>query len=148
MRVMKAEKPAPASQTRPRLATTRPEPVDEPLPEIVASREAAILADDYDAIRVKLDEFTAEKERLEELLIAAMKRADKRNFNTMHGRVSLLAATDEKQVPDMDAAVALLEKHGIPQPPTMEAWLAQHRLTVPTKTKKGLSDRIKFEPNK
>lgn len=118
------------------------------MPEITASRNAAILADNFDAIRVKLDEFTAEKERIEVELIAAMKVADKRNYNTMHGRVSLLLATEDKQVPDMDAAVALLEKHGIPQPPTMEAWLAQHRLTVPTKSKKGLSDRIKFEPNK
>jgi hypothetical protein len=140
--------PAPSSQTRPKLATTRPSPMDEPMPDFEAGRDAAKLADELDSIRVKLAEFEREKETIEARLIEAMKAAKKKNLGTLHGRVTLLEATEDKQVPDLDAAVALLEKHAISQPPTMEAWLAQHRLTMPTKTKKGLSDRIKFEMNK
>lgn len=144
----------PASQTRPKLATTRPEPVDEPLPGVVESRYAAQLADDYDAIRVKQIEFDAVEKELKPRLIEAMKVAGKKNFGTMHGRVSFLPETEGKEVPDEDAAIALLAKHGIPQPPTLEVWLAQHRdedgkpLQMPMKTKEGQPDRIKFELNK
>jgi hypothetical protein len=123
-------------------------PVDETTPDTFTSIDAARLADEYDAIRVKLAEFEEERKRIEEKLIPAMKSAGKHNFNTMHGRVSFLPATDASQVPDEKAAVALLERHGISQPPTMEAWLAQHRLTMPTKEKAGLADRLKFEMNK
>lgn len=139
---------APASQTRPKLAPTRPAPVDETTPDTYAAIDAARIADEYDAIRVKQDEFALEEERIRAKLIEAMKASGKKNFNTMHGRVTLLEATEGKQVADEKAAVALLEKHGIPQPPTMEAWLAQHRMTMPTKPKEGLPDRVKFELNK
>lgn len=145
----KTERSAPpASQTRPKLATTRPEPADETTPDTYAAIDAARLADEYDAIRVKQEEFAREEESIRKRLIDSMKSSGKKNFNTMHGRVTLLESTESKPVPDMDAAVALLEKHGIPQPPTMEAWLAQHRLAMPTKPKAGLPDRIKFEMNK
>jgi hypothetical protein len=139
--------PPPASQTRAKLAITRPVPIDEPIPDTIAAVDAARLADDYDAICVKLDEFTREKERIRVRLIEAMKAANKKNFNTMHGRVTLLDATESKPVADEKAAVALLESRGIPQPPTMEAWLAQHRIPMPTKDRPGLPDRIKFEMN-
>jgi hypothetical protein len=140
--------PPPASQTRPKFATTRPVPVDETTPDTFTSIDAARLADDYDAIRVKLEEFGREEERIRLQLIEAMKTSCKKNFNTMHGRVSFLEKTEDKQVADEKAAVALLESRGIPQPPTMEAWLAQHRIPMPMTTKKGLPDRIKFEMNK
>jgi hypothetical protein len=145
--------PPPASQTRPKLAQTRPEPVDEPLPETFTAIDAARFADDYDAIRTKQIEFEAEEERLRVLLIVAMPASGKKNFNTMHGRVSFLPKTEGKQVPDEKAAVALLASHGIPQPPTLEVWLAQHRdsegkpLQMPMKPKEGMPDRIKFEKN-
>jgi hypothetical protein len=144
----KTNQSAPASQTRPKLVTTRPEPIDEHLPDTYAALDAARLADDYDAIRVKLAEFEQEKKDIESKLIPAMKAAGKHNFNTMHGRVSFLPATESKPVPDEKAAVALLEKNGIPQPPTMGEWLAQHRLQMPMKEAKGMDDRIKFEMNK
>lgn len=143
----KNDSSAPASQTRPKLATARPEPIDEPRSDFAAARDAARLADDYDALRVKIAEFEAMEADLRPRLIAAMKAADKKHFNTMHGRVSLLDATDDKQVADEKAAVALLESRGLPQPPTMEAWLAQHRIPMPMTTKKGMPDRIKFEKN-
>lgn len=147
---VKHERPSspPASQTRPRLATTRPEPVDETTPDTFAAIDAARLADDYDSIRVKQEEFAREEESIRTRLIEAMKAANKKNFNTLHGRVTLLEETESKQVADEKAAVALLESRGIPQPPTMEAWLAQHRIPMPMTTKKGLPDRIKFELNK
>jgi hypothetical protein len=145
---------APASQTRPKaIVSTRPEPMDEPLPDFAAALDAAALADEYDSIRVKQAEFDAEEKRIKEQLIAAMKAAHKEHFNTMHGRVSLLKATESKEVPDEKAAVALLAKHGIPQPPTMAEWLARHRdsegkpLQMPMTTKEGMPDRIKFEKN-
>jgi hypothetical protein len=123
------------------------------MPDTWAAIEAARLADDYDAIRVKLDEFTALKEELEVKLIAAMKASGKKHFAPMHGRVSFLPATEGRMVPDEKAAIALLAKHGIPQPPTLEVWLAQHRdgegkpLQMPLKAKDGMPDRIKFEKN-
>ncbi len=146
----KAERsaPPPASQTRPRLVPTRPAPADETTPDTYAAIDAARLADEYDAIRVKQEEFAREEERVRLRLIEAMKSSDKKNFNTMHGRVTLLERTEDKQVADEKAAVALLESRGLPQPPTMEAWLAQHRIPMPMTTKKGLCDRIKFELNK
>jgi hypothetical protein len=143
---------APASQTRPKLVVGHPIPTpmreDETIPDTHAALDAARDADDYDAIRVKLDEFNREEERIRLRLIASMKASGKKNFNTMHGRVTFLPATEGKQVPDEKAAVALLEKNGIPQPPTMGEWLAQHRLHMPMKETKGMDDRIKFEMNK
>ena len=91
----KRERPAPASQTRPKLAATRPAPIDDPIPDTHAEIDAARLADDYDAIRIKLAEFETEKKEIEAKLVAAMKASGKKNFNTMHGRVSFLPATDD-----------------------------------------------------
>lgn len=147
---IKVERPStpPASQTRPRLMSTRPDPVDETTPDTLAAIDAARLADEYDAIRIKQEEFAREEERVRIRLIEAMKASNKKNFNTMHGRVTLLESTDDRQVADEKAAVALLESRGLPQPPTMEAWLAQHRIPMPMTTKKGMVDRIKFELNK
>lgn len=139
--------PPPASQTRPKVASTRPDPADETTPDMHAAYDAARLADEYDAIRVKQEEFAREEEQIRLRLIEAMRRSGKRNFNTMHGRATLLEATDDRQVADERAAVALLESRGLPQPPTMEAWLAQHRIPMPLTTKKGLAARIKFELN-
>lgn len=139
---------APASQTRPKLAPTRPAPVDETTPDTYAAIDAARIADEYDAIRIKLAEFEQLEKEKSAQLVDAMKKSGKKNFNTMHGRVTLLEATEGKQVADEKAAVALLEKHGISQPPTMEVWLVQHCLTMPTKIKEGMPDRIKFEMNK
>lgn len=144
---------SPASQTRPKLAATRPAPIDDPIPDTHAAIDAARLADDYDAIRIKLAEFETEKKGIETKLIAAMKASGKKNFNTMHGRVSFLPATDGKVVPDEKAAVALLERHGISQPPTLAEWIARHSteerpLKMPTTTKAGMPARIQFEMNK
>ncbi len=143
----------PASQTRPKIASTRPMPVDETTPDTYAAIDAARLADYYDALRIKLAEIQTEIELHTPKVIEAMKAAGKTNFNTMHGRVSLLEKTEDKEVFDEKAAVALLEKHGIPLPPTLEVWIAQHStekrpLAMPMTTKKGMTDRLKFEMNK
>lgn len=139
---------APASQTRVKAAPSRPEPARETLPDFEASADAARLADELDILRVKQAEFVMLEAELLPRLIDAIKRSGKKNFGTLHGRVSLLDATPSRSVIDEDAAVALLASHGISQPPTLEAWVVQNHLVVPMKDKPGLKDRIKFEMNK
>ncbi len=152
MRVMKAEKPAPASQTRPRLATTRPEPVDEPLKDFDRRVDALRIANEYDALRISIElrekEWNDELANVETRLISAMKASGEKSLGTLHGRISYLPATENGQVKDEDAAKKLLASKGIPLPPTMQEWLARHDLAMPTKPKDGLPDRLRFEKNK
>jgi hypothetical protein len=142
----------PESETRPNLARVAPPPEPaiesprmhdergDPAAAIRAAREA----DRYAELRVKQAEIDAEVKSLSCDLIEDMKEGKKDRFSTEHGLVSYLPATPAKEVPDVDAAVALLEARGLPQPPTMEDWLARHDLAMPKKAKVGLPDRIEF----
>lgn len=145
----------PESEVRPngRMSTEQyhasvvaPPPMAEgdPAAAIRAAREA----DRYAELRVKQAEIEAEIKALSYELVEDMKAAGKERFSTEHGLVSFLPATAAKEVPDVDAAVALLEARGIPQPPTMEDWLARHGLTMPKKAKAGLPDRVEFRRSK
>ena len=135
---------APASQTRVKATHNRP----KAMPDFDAADNATRLAEELDALRVKQAEFAALEEELLPRLIDALDRSDKKNVNTQHGRVSLLPATESKQVFDEEAAVALLAAKGIPQPSTLADVVRQNDLIAPTKTKPGLKLRIKFEMNK
>jgi hypothetical protein len=143
---------APASQTRPKLATVRPEPIDEPRLDFDKQVDALRIANEYDAMRIAVElrevEWKAELKDVETRLIAAMKATGEKNLTTLHGRVSFLSATDDSQVPDEKAAEKLLASKGIPLPPTMQEWLARHDMAMPMKPKDGLPDRIRFEKNK
>lgn len=139
---------APSSQTRVKAAPSRPEPTRESMPDFEASADAARLADELNALRIKKAEFAALEEDLLPRLIDAIERSGKKDFGTLHGRVSLLPATGDRSVIDEDAAVALLSSKGISQPPTLEAWVRQNNLVVPMKTKPGLKARIMFAMNK
>lgn len=144
---------APESETRPTVAKIAPPPAPavesrraegDPAAAIRAAREA----DRYAELRVRQAELEAELKALSCELIEDMKAAGKERFSTEHGLVSFLPATDAREVPDPEAAVALLESKGIPQPPTMEDWLQRHGLTIPKKAKAGLPDRIEFRKTK
>lgn len=153
MRVQKADRqPAPASQTRPKLVSTRPDPVDEPLRDFDRQVDALRVANEYDALRIAIElrekEWNEELARVEARLIAAMKASGEKNLTTLHGRISFLTSTEAGQVKDEKAAEKLLASKGIPLPPTMQEWLARHDLAMPTKSKEGLPDRLRFEKNK
>lgn len=144
--------PPPASQTRPRLANTRPVPIDEPLRDFDVAVDALRLAEEYDALRIAVEQRREEWERelgtMEAKVIAAMKAAGKTNIATHHGRVTLVSASEAKRVDDNDAAKELLVKHGIPFPPTIKETLARNGIAMPTKIKEGQPDRLRFEMNK
>lgn len=133
-----APPPAPVEETR------RERETGDPAAAIRAAREA----DMYAQLRVQRARVDEEIERLSSELIEDMKAAGKERFSTEHGLVTFLPATEARAVPDVDAAVALLEQHGIPQPPTMEEWLSRHGLAMPKKAKAGLPDRIEFRRSK
>lgn len=144
---------APESEVRPKTVAhaAPPSPPEEthrepgdPKAAIRAAREA----DRYAELRVRRAEIETEEKSLSYELIEDMKLAGKERFSTEHGLVSLLPATAAKEVPDEEAAVALLVSKGIPLPPTMEEWLKRHGLAVPKKAKAGLPDRIEFRKAK
>lgn len=144
--------PPPASQTRPKLAVTRPTPVDEPLRDFDVAVDALRLAEEYDALRIAVEQRREEWEReldtMEARVIVAMKAAGKTNIATHHGRVTLVSASEAKRVDDNDAAKELLSARGIPLPPTIKETLARYNLAMPTKIKEGMPDRLRFEMNK
>ena len=45
---------------------------------------------------------------------------------------------------DLDAALQFLESRGLSQPPSMEDWLRQNGLQMPTKVKPGVPEKIEF----
>lgn len=143
-RISRRTSPAPPeSQTRP---VTRAQPPPEPPAEKVdaIAIRAARTADEYAKVRVEQIELEERKRSLETLLKRDMSVADRKRFITAHGLVSYTPAGSPKDVLDLEAAVALLEARGIPQPPTMEDWLKQHGLAMPTKVKAGTPEKIEF----
>ena len=144
--------PPPASQTRPKLAVTRPSPIDDPLRDFDAGVDAIRLANEFDALRIAVElrreEWERELATMEAKVVAAMKAANKTNIATHHGRVTLISASEAKRVDDNDAAKALLAKHEIPLPPTIKETLARHGIAMPTKVREGQPDKLRFEMNK
>ena len=142
----------PASQTRPKLAATRPAPIDEPLRDFDVAVDALRLAEEYDALRIAVEQRREEWEReldaMEARVIAAMKAAEKTNIATHHGRVTLVSASEAKRVDDNDAAKELLMKHEIPFPPTIKETLARNGIAMPTTIKEGQPDKLRFEMNR
>lgn len=135
----------PESRTRPVVVPLQqppPEPPTEPV-DAVAIR-AARRADEYAELRVEQAALEERRRTLEEALKRDMSAAQKKRFVTQYGLVSYTPAGQDKSVVDADASVALLESRGIPQPPTLEDWLKQHGLTVPTKIRPGVPEKIEF----
>lgn len=146
--VRKTSRPSSATRADDRPAPARLRPVEPTRIATAAENRVARRATRYAELRKMQDEIAAELREASADLIEDMKATGTDRVLTAHGLVSFLPETAPKKVPDVDAAVALLESKNIPQPPTMAAWLARHELVMPEKTKAGLPDRLEFRRSK
>ena len=127
---------APSSGARPR----------QPSPS--AEEQAEHDAAEFARLRVEEDDLKARIKEAADRCVTSMKRADRTRISTPEGTVALLGPTESKQVTDEKAALVLLASKGIAAPPTIEQWLGEHELAVPTTVKHGLPERLQFTANK